>query len=225
MAVQGDQQATATVNTHTHCGRGRTCSRQLQHLLLIQSYQLLSREMAQRYPSTSMEELVKEKVEEELENLTSSGRDPIKGNKTVNEVVTAIMPGIASIISVAVTTAVSSVVKDITDKLLLNTQKVNLQHRYDIDRLEQYTRKDNLPFFGIEEEADEDEDILQAKVMEVAAQVGVKLEADDISIAHRLGKVGENSRPVIVRFVHRKKRNAVVKNKKEHRRKFISMKT
>ena len=80
---------------------------------------------------------MKEKVEEELENLTSSGRDPIKGTKTVKEVVTAIMPGIASIISVAVTTAVSSVVKDITDKLLLNTQKVNLQHRYDNYRLEQ----------------------------------------------------------------------------------------
>ena len=137
--------------------------RQLLHLLLIQSHQLLAREMAQRYPSTSMKELVKEKVEEELENLTSSGRDPIKGTKTVKEVVTAIMPGIASIISVAVTTAVSSVVKDITDKLLLNTQKVNLQHRYDNDRLEQYTRKDNLRFFEIEEEADEDEDILQAK--------------------------------------------------------------
>ena len=55
--------------------------------------------------------------------------------------------------------------------------------------------------------------------MEVAAQVGVKLEADDISIAHRLGKVCENSRPLIVRFVHRKKRNAVVKNKKELKKK------
>ena len=54
--------------------------------------------------------------------------------------------------------------------------------------------------------------------MEVAAQVGVKLEADDISVAHRLGKVGENSRPVIVRFGHRK-RNAVVKNKKELKKK------
>ncbi|MPC78007.1 hypothetical protein E2C01_072478 [Portunus trituberculatus] len=124
------------------------------------------------------------------------------------------MPGIASIITVAVTTAVSTAMKDITNTLSLNMQKINLEHRYKNDRLEQYTRKDNLRIFGIEEEPDEDKDILQAKVIEVAANVGVKLEADDISIAHRLGKVGDRSRPVIVRFCYRKKRNAVVKNKK-----------
>ena len=129
------------------------------------------------------------------------------------------MPGIASIISVAVTTAVSTAVKDITNTLSLNMQKINLEHRYENDRLEQYTRKDNLRIFGIEEESDEDEDILQAKVIEVAADVGVKLEADDISIAHRLGKVGDRSRPVIVRFCHRKKRNAMMKNKKELKKK------
>ena len=54
-------------------------------------------------------------------------------------------------------------------------QKINLEHRYDNDRLEQYTRKDNLRIFGIEVEADEVEDILQAKVIEVAADVEVPL--------------------------------------------------
>lgn len=45
------------------------------------------------------------------------------------------------------------------------------------------------------------------------------MEADDISIAHRLGKLGDRNRPVILRFCHRKKRNTVVKNKKELKKK------
>lgn len=171
--------------------------------------------MEQQSLGQSLEQLVKEKVEEELETL---GKKSTRGSNTAKEVAAAIMPGIANIISVAVTVAVSTAVKDITDKWLMSSaesQKVSLHHRYDNDRLEQYTRRDNLRIFGIEEDQEEDEDVLQAKVLEVAADVGVKLEADDISIAHRLGKTGERSRPVIVRFCHRKKRNAVLKNKKE----------
>lgn len=180
-------------------------------------------DMAQQSLIPSLEQIVKEKVEKELENL---GKDSSRGSKTVKDVAAAIMPGVANIISVAVlsavSTAVSTVVKDITDKLLPSSaefQKVNLLHRYDNDRLEQYTRSDNLRIIGIEEDQDEDEDVLQAKVLEIAADIGVKLNADDISIAHRLGKAGERSRPVIVRFCQRKKRNAVLKNKKELKKK------
>lgn len=165
-----------------------------------------------------MEQLVKKKVEEELGNMTAEGREPIKGSKTVKDVAAAIMPGIANIVSMAVTTAVSAVMKDVNDKLLVkiaDMQKINLEHRYENDRLEQYTRRDNLRIFGIEEEEDEDEDILEAKVIEVAGDIGVKLKADDISVVHRLGRVGDRSRPVIVRFCHRKKRNEVIKNKKK----------
>lgn len=60
---------------------------------------------------------------------------------------------------------------------------------------------------------------MQEKVIEVAADVGVKLEADDISITHWMGKAGDVSRPLIVRFCHRGKGNAVVKNNKELKRK------
>lgn len=175
--------------------------------------------MAQQHLNKDLEQLVKEKVEAELESLTS---ESIKGTKTVKDVAAAILPGIANIISVAVSTAVSTAIKDFTEKLVstsAETQRINLLHRYDNDRLEQYTRRDNLRIFGIEEDPDEDEDILQAKVMEVAADVGVKLEANDISIAHRLGKASERGRPVIVRFCHRKKRNAVLSNKKELKKK------
>ncbi|MPD03254.1 hypothetical protein E2C01_098880 [Portunus trituberculatus] len=60
-----------------------------------------------------MGHIVKENVGEQLVNLTSERKVSIKGAKTVKEVAAAIMPGIASIKSVPVTTAVLTVVKDI----------------------------------------------------------------------------------------------------------------
>lgn len=74
----------------------------------------------------SVEQLVREKVEEELVNLSAEGRDLIKESKTAKDVAAAIMPDIASIISVAVTT-VSTVVKDVTVKLLLNSANTKNQ--------------------------------------------------------------------------------------------------
>ncbi|KAK4310455.1 hypothetical protein Pmani_017984 [Petrolisthes manimaculis] len=78
------------------------------------------------------------------------------------------MPGIANIIVVAVSTAVATAIKDYTNKLVSNSaekQRSCLLSRFDNDRLEQYMRRDNLRIFGIEEEPDEDEDIIQAKVI------------------------------------------------------------
>ncbi|KAK4311717.1 hypothetical protein Pmani_016818 [Petrolisthes manimaculis] len=132
------------------------------------------------------------------------------------------MPGIANIIVVAVSTAVATAIKDYTNKLVSNSaekQRSCLLSRFDNDRLEQYMRGDNLRIFGIEEEPDEDEDIIQAKVIEVAADIGVKIEANDISIAYRLGGEGGQGRPVLVRFCHRKNRNAVLNKKKELKKK------
>ncbi|KAK4301134.1 hypothetical protein Pmani_026716 [Petrolisthes manimaculis] len=126
-----------------------------------------------------------------------SWRDSVRGSKTVKDVTAAIIPGIANIIVVAVSTAVATAIKDYTNKLVSNSaekQRSCLLSRFDNDRLEQYMRRDNLRIFGIEEEPDEDEDIIQAKVIEVAADIGVKIEANDISIAHRLGREGGQGR-------------------------------
>ena len=52
-------------------------------------------------------------------------------------------------------------------------------------------------------------------MIEVTADVGVKIEANHISIAHRLERAGGQGRPVIVRFCHGKNWNAVIRNKKD----------
>lgn len=163
----------------------------------------------------TLEQLIRSKVEEELANLPSETRGV---TKTAKEVAAVIMPGIANIISVAVATAVSSAVKDIADKFMKNSdeaQKYCLMNRYENDRLEQYMRRDNLRIVGLTEEDDESEEVLQAKTIELAADMGVTVEPGDISTVHRIGRRGDRSRPVIVRFCHRKKRNEVMNKKKE----------
>ena len=98
--------------------------------------------------------------------------------KSAKEVASLIMPGLANIITVAVSTAVSNAVKDIVDKLSVKTANAErncLVNRYENDTLEQYTRRDNLRIFGLEEDADESEDMLEAKVIELADDMGVKI--------------------------------------------------
>ena len=52
--------------------------------------------------------------------------------------------------------------------------------------------------YGLEEESDETEEVVEAKVIELAAAMGITLVPDNISIAHRLGKPQDRNRPVIV---------------------------
>lgn len=57
--------------------------------------------------------------------------------------------------------------------------------------------------------------MLEAKVIELAENIGVKLKSEEISVAHRLGKPRDGGRPLIVRFCQRKKRNEMMINKKK----------
>lgn len=66
----------------------------------------------------SLEQLVKEKEEKEVDNF---GKESTRLSKTVKEVGAAILPSMANVISVAVVVAVSTVVKGITDKLLMSS--------------------------------------------------------------------------------------------------------
>ena len=88
-------------------------------------------------------------------------------------------------------------------------------NKYDNDKLEQYSRKENLCISGIAEETNETDGILEAKIIELAGDMGVELKSEDISVAHRIGKPKEGGRPVIVRFCQRKKKNEVMCNKKK----------
>ena len=178
--------------------------------------------MAQNMAS-NLEKLVKDKVDAELANISGSrdGRESRQQAKSVKDVFAA-LPDIANIITVAVSTAVSSAVREITDKLMKNTGEVRrscLLTRFENDKLEQYMRRDNLRIFGMAEEAGEEEDVLEGKLIELTADMGVTLRPEEISVVHRVGKPRDSARPVIVRFTHRKKKNEIMNKKKELKKK------
>ena len=73
--------------------------------------------------------------------------------------------------------------------------------KYELDGLEQYTRRDNVKIAGIAEDEGED---LAAKVMSIASDVGVPLSRQDLSAVHRVGKQKQGKpRPTICRFTSR----------------------
>ena len=82
--------------------------------------------------------------------------------------------------------------------LTARSQRQAITNRYESDKLEQYQRRDNLGIFGLDEEEQETEDVLEAKVIKLASDMGVVLKTEEKSVAHRLGRNNQGrSRPVI----------------------------
>ena len=87
------------------------------------------------------------------------------------------------------------------------------------DRLEQYSRRSNLRFHGIDET---DNDDTTAKVMAIAndvMKVTPPIGIGDIVTSHRLGKpsAGGRPRPVIVRFTDNRPRDVILRAKRQLR--------
>ena len=88
-----------------------------------------------------------------------------------------------------------------------------LETKYELDKLEQYTRRDNIKVAGIQEEDGED---LPKKIIGLAKELNVSLTHSDISTVHRVGKSKQgNPRPVICRFTARHKKDELLKNRKK----------
>ncbi|KAL7402085.1 hypothetical protein ABVT39_009292 [Epinephelus coioides] len=100
------------------------------------------------------------------------------------------------------------------DKMKVNNNI--LECKYKEDELEQYSRKENIRINGMEEQSgEESEDQLIEKVCNLAAAPGSVMKEEDMSMAHRLGGVKKQRkmRPVIVRFVSRRKKADLIKLK------------
>lgn len=82
-----------------------------------------------------------------------------------------------------------------------------------LDEREQYSRRNNLRIFGVQETENEDTNEL---VIRVAKRVNVTLSVLDIDRSHRVGKVtaGGKPRAIIVKFVSYASRSAIFQAKK-----------
>ena len=95
-------------------------------------------------------------------------------------------------------------------------QKTNLLV-FQLDRQEQYIRRENILIYEVEENK-EDNDDGEKVLFKIADELEIDLEDSEIQRVHRLGQKRrnkENPRPIIARFVSYKKRNEFLTNKRE----------
>ena len=86
--------------------------------------------------------------------------------------------------------------------------------KFELDRLNQYSRRDSVRISGIPESEDENTNDI---VKQLAADIGVTLTPNDISVSHRLPGRQGTAKPIIVKFVRRDMKTAFMKNKRRLR--------
>ena len=79
---------------------------------------------------------------------------------------------------------------------------------FEINRLEQYSRKSSIRIYGIREE--EREKVTEKVLNTVKEETGIELTADEIDITHRAGqKRQDRSRGILVKFVSHKSKEKI----------------
>ncbi|KAK7484767.1 hypothetical protein BaRGS_00023941 [Batillaria attramentaria] len=83
---------------------------------------------------------------------------------------------------------------------------------YDNDRLQQYSRRESLRIYGLKTEDEETAEAVEKKALKVFADAGVNIAPEDIAAVHRAGKGTKGTKPILVKFVSRKKRRGIQDN-------------
>ena len=78
------------------------------------------------------------------------------------------------------------------------------------DANEQYGQRENVRIFGVEEQTGED---VYQQVVDVVKGTGVEFCKSDISVCHRLPARRQSVKPIIVKFVRRETKLALMKKK------------
>ena len=146
--------------------------------------------------------------------------------KEASDIVSALMPPLISALATAVSVAVGEILNKALHHIDENTKQMKSDPRllanmrtltYENDRLHQYSRRENVRIFGIPVDPSEPADVTEKKTLAILNETGADVRQSDISACHRLGKTTNGSRPVIVRFVSRKKRTEILQKKKSLR--------
>ena len=82
------------------------------------------------------------------------------------------------------------------------------------DKMEQYSRRENVKVYGMKEREGEKEGDLISLLEEVGTAMEVEVDSKAISAIHRLGRKEQGTRPVIVRFSNRRERSKLLDKKK-----------
>ena len=158
----------------------------------------------------------------------SAGAGNLNDGAFIGEIVTKVLAAIQPIIIQCVTQAVAAAMKVAMEQFQPNKSTTSCSspgilhpevqtNRFEVDRLEQYSRRDSFKVFGVPESGPQ-EDTSQM-VVDLAKEIGVELRRDDISVSHRVyvSKKSSKPRPIIVKMVRREKKVDVMKAKKRLR--------
>ena len=135
-----------------------------------------------------------------------------------------------SAVIVSITVAVTSAEEAATELIMANVRREmgviedvgnilcsirveNQKLTFEIDRLEQYSRRENVRIYGLRETQGENTSLV---FIDMAQDIGVTITPADISVNHRLGRPGGSStgvsdskpRPLIVKPVRRQQKRA-----------------
>lgn len=105
-------------------------------------------------------------------------------------------------------------VQDLQNELAIKDERINKLETIvneGLDEREQYSRRNNIRVFGIQESESEDTDQI---VLDLAAKLGVPLVKQQIDRSHRVGRMGPKPRPIIVKLVSYAQRRALFMAKK-----------
>lgn len=139
-------------------------------------------------------------------------------------VIKQLVPALATAVAVAVTEAMKAVMKNMASHSHCHSTKSTANENrllaavttltYENDRLQQYSRRESVRVFGIAPEEGETAEQVEQKVMGVFREAGADIKEEDIAAVHRVGKAGAGVRPILVKFVSRRKRQEVMAKKK-----------
>ena len=100
---------------------------------------------------------------------------------------------------------------------VMKVEKENLILKYEINNLEQYTRRENIRIFGVKDSAWEQGDKSTTLAIDIIkTKMKINIREEDIEAAHRVGRFkADKNRAIIVRFSSRRVKERVMVEKKK----------
>ena len=184
--------------------------------------------MESEQTSSGDEELNTSDIHETILKRVQETLAAFKQDDATSSSVQQMMPILATALTTAVSVAVTEAVRGIarTMKEAFNEQcaKATANEKrlqaaltkltYENDRLQQYTRRESVRIHGIKSASGETGEEVEQKAIQVFKTVGVEVKPDDLATVHRAGKEKKGARPILVKFISRRKRQEVMEKKK-----------
>ena len=130
----------------------------------------------------------------------------------VSAAVSAISPIIVNAIDIATKNIIARTMELDKDHKKTTTQMKGIiqTQAWQIDAIEQYSRRDSIKVIGIPKPPLEHKEDTDATIVELGKRIGVDIKAEDISVSHRIpGK----SKAIIAKFVRRHTKSEVMRAK------------